>query len=275
VGLLGRWVDLDGMRISYADRGDANGVPVVLLPGFGDSWRSFEPLVSQLPRWVRSLALTPRGHGDSDHPPSGYRLLDYAGDVSDFIDALDLEGVILVGHSSSCFVIQRFALDHPEQTRGLAFIASPLTLRGHPALLDLWRSAIAGLEDPIDPEFVREFQRGATGTVSPAFMEAAVAETMKVPAVVWRETFRDLLEEDLSGELGKITSPALLLWGNRDPIATREDQAAIAAAIPDARLAVLEGCGHSPHWEDPVRVASELAAFADGLSARIEKPGTK
>jgi non-heme chloroperoxidase len=267
-----RSVELDGVTISYFEQGDPAGVPTLLLPGFGDSRRAFEPLLAHLPESIRTLAMTPRGHGDSSHPPAGYRLNDFADDISAFMEALALGPSVLVGHSSSCFVAQRFALDHPERSLGLVFIGSPLTLKGHPGLLNLWNSAISQLTDPIDPEFVREFQRSATTAVSTTFLETTVAETMKVPARVWKATFESLLTDDLSSELGRITAPTLLVWGDQDQIATHGDQAAIMAAVPNARLAVHQGSGHSPHWENPRLVASDMVAFLEGLKGMGAPP---
>jgi non-heme chloroperoxidase len=261
-----RRVDLAGVSISYAEQGRSDGAPVLLHPGFGDSWRSFEPVLSHLPESIRGFAISPRGHGDSSHPRSGYRWSDYAGDVAAFMDVVHVGAAVVVGHSSSCFVAQRFALDHPQRALGLVLIGCPLTLKGHPGLLRLWESSVSKLEDPIDPGFVREFQESATGAVSSEFLESMVAETMKVPAGVWRATIEGFLEEDLTGELGNIRAPTLLIWGDRDPIAPRADQDAIAAAVPDSRLAVHGGSGHSPHWENPAEIASDIVGFVGKLA---------
>jgi pimeloyl-ACP methyl ester carboxylesterase len=95
-----------GITLSYAAAGDAAGPCVVFLPGPTDSWRSYEPVLQQLPRSIRALAVSQRGHGDSDTPPNGYRVEDFAGDVPALLDALGVERAVLAGHSGSC---RRFA----------------------------------------------------------------------------------------------------------------------------------------------------------------------
>lgn len=254
------------VRLPYVEVGNRGGVPVLLLPGLGDSWRSFEPVLNHLPESVHAIALTERGHGEASKPAEGYRFHDFAADLAGFMDALGLEAAVLVGHSASGLFMQRFAVDHPERTRGLVFIASPATLRGHAGLREAWDSTISKLTDPVDTAYVREIQGSALEQPVPEkFFETLVQEALKVPARVWRASFQGLLEDDLSRELDKIKSPTLIVWGDRDAILSRSDQEMLAAAIEDSRLIVYGGAGHSPHWEDPERFAADLAAFMEDL----------
>jgi pimeloyl-ACP methyl ester carboxylesterase len=52
-----------------------------------------------------------------------------------------------------------------------------------------------------------------------------------------------------------------LIWGNRDQFASASEQKALLAVIPHARLAVYEGIGHAPHWEDPDRFVDDVVEF--------------
>lgn len=256
------------IRLSYVEQGDSSGVPLLLLPGLGDSWRSFELVLAHLPESVRTFALTQRGHGDSSHPSDGYRIHHFAADLAAFMDALDVEAAVMAGHSASGFFAQRFAIDHPERTLGLVFIASPASLRGHQGLQEAWDSTISKLTDPVDPGFVREIQKGTLAKPVPEeFFETLVAEALKVPARVWRDAFGSFMEEDLSAELDKIEAPTLIIWGDRDATVSRSDQETLAAAIVGSRLVVYAGAGHSPHWEEPNRVASDLVAFVRSLGS--------
>jgi non-heme chloroperoxidase len=257
------------VRLSYAEQGDPSGVPLLLLPGLGDSWRSFELVMARLPESIRAIALTQRGHGDSSHPSDGYGFHDFAADLAAVMDALNLEAAVIAGHSASGFFAQRFALDNPERTLGLVFIGSPTTLRGHPGLQEVWDSTISRLADPVDPSFVREIQRGAVVRPVPEeFFETLVQEALKVPARVWRTALGTFLEEDFSGELDKIKAPTIIVWGDRDATVGQGDQEALAEAIVGSRLIVYGGVGHSPHWEEPDRFASDLVTFIETLGTR-------
>src|SRR5687768_12904101 len=106
------------LRLSYVDAGDPESKDViVLLPGLSDSWRSWETVLPHFPVSLRVLAISQRGHGDSDKPDAAYSVRDYAADLGALLDALSLDSVIVAGHSSASLVARRFALDHRERVR--------------------------------------------------------------------------------------------------------------------------------------------------------------
>jgi pimeloyl-ACP methyl ester carboxylesterase len=255
------------VELPYVEQGGPAGVPVLFLHGFADSWRSFERLLPHLPPSIHAIALTQRGHGEASRPATGYRFHDFAADLTALMDALGLSAAVLVGHSSGGAIAQRFAIDQPPRTLGLVLIGSFATLRNHAGVRALWDETVSKLTDPIDPAFVREFQQSTLAQPVPrAFLETMVAEGLKVPAYVWREVFQGLLQDNFSGELANIKAPTLLVCGDQDAFFTRGDQQALAAAIAGARLRVYAGAGHSPHWEQPDRVAADLVAFASNLA---------
>jgi non-heme chloroperoxidase len=240
------------VTLPYVEQGDPSGVPVLLLHGVTDSWRSFELVLPHLPKSIHAFALTQRGHGDADRPLTGYRFHDFAADVAAFVDTLHLGPVIVVGHSMGSGVAQRFALDYSDRLLGLVLLGSFADLRTNPDVAALWDSAISQFVDPIDPHFVREFQQSTLAQPVPAaFFEAAVHESLKVPARVWKATFATFLREGWFGELGQITAPTLIVWGDQDRFCPRGDQDALVAAIPDSRLLVYPGAGHALHWGSP------------------------
>ena len=123
-----------GLTLSYAEQGERSRQALVLLPGPTDSWRSYEPVLARLPSSVRAVAVSQRGHGDSDKPMTGYRVEDFAADVVPFLDVLGIDRAVLAGHSGSCPVVRRVAIDQPERVAGLVLEASPTTLHGDPRL---------------------------------------------------------------------------------------------------------------------------------------------
>ena len=259
----------NGVRLPYVEQGDPLGVPVLLLHGITDSWHSFERVLPHLPDSIRTFALSQRGHGDADRPTTGYRPQDFAADLAAFMHALDLGPAVIAGHSMGASIAQRFAIDHPGRTLGLVLVGSLTTWRGHPDFVELWDSVVSTLTDPIDPDFVREFQESTLAQpVPPEFLETVVRESLKLPARVWRAVLLEgLLEADFSGELAKIQVPTLIFWGDQDAL-TRNGQEALTAAIAGSRLVVYAGAGHGLHWEEPGRFAADLTAFVESLVIR-------
>lgn len=259
------------VTLDWVERGDPSGAPVLLLHGYTDSRRSFQPILGLLPAGLRVIALSHRGHGDSDKPLSRYDTAELVGDVRCFMDALSIEEAVIVGHSMSSQVAQRFAAQHTERTRALVLMGAFTTLKGH-AEIEALQQGVESLGDSIDPAFVRDFQQGTLARPVPSwFFEAVVRESLKVPPYVWRAALDAQIAEDCTSCLPAISAPTLVLWGDQDGIAPRRQQLQIGAAIRDARLTVYRGTGHAPHWEDPHRVAGDIAAFLESLGAPVTR----
>jgi rifampin ADP-ribosylating transferase len=253
----------DGSSVPYVEQGDRTGTPVLLVHAYADSWRSFEPVLPHLAASLHVFALTLRGHGDAEKPSTGYALADLAAELASFLDAVGVPSAVIVGASSGGYVAQRFALDCPERTLGLGLVGAPHSLTDPPAVV----AAIAALEDPVDPAFVRAFVLAtASERVPDPFLEMMIGESSKLPAHVWRAALAGLVGAAPPTDTGTIAAPTLILWGDDDALLPLAGQEQLAAAIPDSRLVVLPGVGHAVHWEAPERVAAELSAFVAGLS---------
>jgi pimeloyl-ACP methyl ester carboxylesterase len=258
-----RLVSLDrDVAIEFVEQGDSNGLPMVFLHGMGDSWRSFEGVLPFLPPNIRAFAVSLRGHGRSSRPPGGYGSGDFSDDVARLLDAVGVGRAVVVGHSMGSLAAQRFALDHAGRVEGLVLIGASPTLCGNLALLDLWQTTIAELSDPVDPAFVRTFQESTISRpVAAGLIDTAIAESLLVPAAVWRAAFAGMLVEDHSAELSRVAAPSLIIWGDQDPLVPQRAQKALGAALRRSSLIVHAGGGHAPHWEAPQRVAAEIDQF--------------
>src|SRR5262249_56756427 len=95
------------------EQGAPAGRAVVLLPGPPDSWRSYQPCLDLLPGDLRVVSVSQRGHGESDKPDTGYGVEDFSADVVLLLDALAVDHAAIAGHSGSCLVARKVALDHP------------------------------------------------------------------------------------------------------------------------------------------------------------------
>ncbi len=256
-------IDIGGLRLSCADRGDRSDFAVVFLPGPTDSWLSYATVLDQVPASLRCVAVSQRGHGDSDKPETGYRVEDFAADVPSLLDALGVGRAVLVGHSGSCLTARRVALDHRDRVAGLVLEASPTTLQAHAGLEQLVTDVVATLADPIDPDFARSFVTDtSTAGLDGELVDAMAVELTKVPARVWREMFAALRTYDDLAEIETLVAPTLLVWGDADPIVGRAMQDELVRRLADATLIIYEGVGHAPRWEDPRRFAADVATFS-------------
>lgn len=251
------------ITLEYAACGDPDGIPVIFLHGVTDSYRSFDPVLPFLPNGVRAFAISQRGHGHSSRPLAGYRFTDFAGDVHRFMTALGLPSAILVGHSLGGLVAQRLAIDHPSCTLGLVLEATFPTLRRHAGVQEFWNTTLAQLTDPVDEEMIREFQQSTLALpIPPSFFATVVAESMKVPAGVWRAVFQECLATDFSDEVARIAAPTLLMFGDRDRYCGPSEVDRLRRGFPHAQTIVYPSVGHAVHWEIPERFTRDVVSFA-------------
>ena len=112
---------------------------------------------------------------------------DFAADVVPLLDTLSIERAVVAGHSGSCMVARRVAIDQPDRVAGLVLEASPTTLRGDAGLEGFVASIVAGLEDPVDPGFARSFVTDTSSDqLADDVLDRLVGELLKVPRTCGR-----------------------------------------------------------------------------------------
>jgi pimeloyl-ACP methyl ester carboxylesterase len=231
-----------GATLSCAEQGDRNGIPLILLHGYSDSWRSFEPLMEQFPQSMRIIAITARGHGDSSKPTDGiYSVSNFAADAAAAMDTLSIAKAHIVGHSMGSLIGAALALDYPSRVESLVLIAAFSTLRGHRGVQEMWDAAIAPMGNAPDLAFVRGFQLCTLHRlVSETFLETIIGESLKVPGHVWRGALGAMMAEDRTAELRSIDTPVLLIGGDKDVFSDEGELARLKGAFrsPPGRLEV-------------------------------------
>jgi non-heme chloroperoxidase len=256
----------DELRLEYVERGNADGLPVIFLHGVTDSWGAFEGVLARLPDEFHAIALSQRGHGNSSRPAGGYRLADFAADVVRVLDALEIPRAVIVGHSMGSLVAQQFAISHPERTLGVVLMGSAPNVRECKVIQAYARDEVAGLTDPIDPAFAREFQVATIARpVAEGLIDACVLESLKVPARVWRDAFAGFIDIDFTDALRWLRVPVLVASGDRDGFFPLDHALRLHDLIPGSRLLVYEGGGHAFHWEDPDSFVRDLVGFLKSI----------
>lgn len=133
-------ITINDLHLHYLDWG-GQGEPLLFLSGLGDSAHIFDDLAPRFTDHFRALALTRRGHGQSDKPQSGYDLPTLVDDVRNVLDALEIPQVNLAGHSMAGDELTLFAQRYPDRVRKLVYLDS--------SLKHLWVNAQS--EDPLAP----------------------------------------------------------------------------------------------------------------------------
>ena len=114
-------VTANGIKLHYLDWG-GKGKVLLFLAGVGNSAHIFDDIAPKFTDRFRVLALTRRGHGQSDKPATGYDLPTLTEDIRQFLDQMRIKRVTLVGHSFAGDEITRFAALYPERVDKLVYL---------------------------------------------------------------------------------------------------------------------------------------------------------
>jgi pimeloyl-ACP methyl ester carboxylesterase len=201
-------------------------------------------------------ALDLPGHGKSD-AAGGLQTIDaYADRVLDWMQAVGLSRAAFVGHSMGGAIALSLALHAPERVSGLGLVSTGARLQVNPDLLADAANAttfykVVGLLNawsfgPEAPDRLVELARQRLAEVRPSVL------------------YGDLLAcnaFDVSEQIGKITSPTLVLSGTADRMVPMRNAQFIADSIPGAELVLIPQAGHMVMLEQPVVVAQALTSF--------------
>ena len=249
----------DRVRLHVLDKGQ--GPPVVLLPGYGASARSWTLQLDALREDHRVIAVDRRNHGRSERPSHGHRISRHAADLRDVLDALELTDVLLVGSSMGSNValayVDAFGCD---RLRGLVLVdQTPKMVNDRD-----WDRGFYGLTWDNAESWISRFPEGVQ-----AFHAAPdpdlLLRTVDGPEFSFEAT-RDLLRDhtyaDWRDVLPRVTVPLTAMAGRHSPVWPCESSAWMAESAPDGTLVVFERSGHVPMLEEPLAFNEALRKAA-------------
>lgn len=115
------FVEVNGIRLHYLDWG-GSGPVLLFLAGLGCTAHIFDRFAPRFVDQFHVLALTRRGHGDSDYPETGYDIDTLTEDVRQLMDALKIDQAILVGHSMASVELSHFTALYPQRVLKLVYL---------------------------------------------------------------------------------------------------------------------------------------------------------
>ncbi|MFI6933838.1 alpha/beta fold hydrolase [Streptomyces sp. NPDC050287] len=247
--------DID-LSFTVDERGD--GHPVLLLHGGGgpQTVTGFAGLLAEQ-RPARVITPVHPGFGGTARP-------DWLTDVSTLaqvyvrlLDELGLRGVTVVGNSIGGWIAAEIALLGSDRISGVVLVdAAGIQVPGHPVAdpFTLTPAELSALsfhdveKFRIDPSTFSDEQRAV------AAANRAALEVYSGPHAMADPTLRE--------RLAKVTSPALVVWGESDRVVDTEYGRAYAAAVPGAGFEVLPRTGHMPQIESPGQLLPVVWDFA-------------
>lgn len=269
---------VNGIELAYQEIGDPEGEPMVLIMGLGGQMVHWDLGFCELlaDAGFRVIRFDNRDVGRSswiDAPVPGraamlfglrrglaYTLRDMADDAAGLIEYLEIEPAHVVGVSQGGMIAQVLAYSRPELVRSLGLmmtgagkrIASVPRLRALGILL----ARPPRDRDAFIDRVMRTFE--VIGTPDQRRDDARLRELVAEgfdrghnPAGVARQLHAITAAGDRSRRLRSIEAPTVVIHGTKDPLIRPVAGRAVAAAIPGARLQMIEGMGHDlppAHW---------------------------
>jgi pimeloyl-ACP methyl ester carboxylesterase len=199
------------------------------------------------------------GHGRSAGKPltSIAALADW---TAALIDVAGAKAARLVGHSMGSLVALETAARHPDKVTGLGLIATTATMRVSDDLLNAARANDHGAVDMI-AIWGEGYRASLGGSQAPGLWMLGGAERLlerAQPGAIFADLSACNAYQDALSTAAKITVPSIVIQGSRDLMTPAKGGKALAAAIPNCRLALIEGAGHMLMSERPDDVLAAL-----------------
>lgn len=225
---------------------------LLLIHGAGGSHLSWPAELRRLP-YTAVYALDLAGHGRS-HLPGHSTIEAYTQDVLDFMAALKLENVIVLGHSMGGAIAQMVGLAQSPSVVGLVLVGTGAKLRVSPAILETIQTNYEAAVETLNQYY--------WGGNQDSNVEANNRRTMLAcPPEVMLNDFLACDQFDLRKRLAEITQPTLVISASADQMTPAKFGQFLADQLPQAKFALIEQAGHMMPLECPEQVAQLVEDF--------------
>jgi pimeloyl-ACP methyl ester carboxylesterase len=260
-------------RTTYLRHGQ--GPALVLLHGYAGAIWNWEHQIAELGKHFTLYVPDLLGHGLSDKPRLAYNPRLYLDWLVAFLDALGIQQADFIGHSMGCGLAMALAITHPDRVARLAMIS------GFPPRV----------LDSVQGRHLRFFARLGAGFVFAAAyrlmtrkmfnkaLQGVIYDSRQITPEVVDRAYRlhkahgrawplwSLLshvpawERDFSPKLPELTTPSLVVWGDKDRFMLPEVGRVLHQTIRGSKFVVIPDAGHFPMWERPDEVNRLVLEF--------------
>ncbi len=266
-------------NIAYIDEGKGDKT-LLFVHGLANYAMVWQKNIEYLKQFYRCIAIDLPGNGLSDQNPHDFTMKFFADAVHNFIGAMGLKNLCLVGHSMGGQVALNVMYRHPGCAQSLVLCA-PAGIEVFTALDKTMYYSAMHLFD-----FVSSEEHALTQTIENSFYKFpaqanSVINDLKALMRTYQSNYyrkmieacvKGMIEDNVHTHLGKIEVPTLIIFGNRDALIpnrlihhiTTESLATSAAKkIPHSHLVLIPDCGHFVQWEKGEDVNVNIIHFLE------------
>jgi pimeloyl-ACP methyl ester carboxylesterase len=275
-----QFTEVDGIDFHYKTMG--TGAPsLVLLHGFGASLYSWREVLPELAENHQVYVYDRLAFGLTERPTewegeNPYRRSAAVDHLEDLLTDWDSGEAILVGNSAGGTVAIEYALRRPDNVQALILVSPGISEGSSPYSRYQWLINTPQMQR-IGPLLVRSIQKSGLAIIDQAWHDPSRQPKDTVPLytkplqaenwdfALWKYSTAGE-GTNLSGRLGELTLPVLVITGDDDRIIPTRQTIENAGKIPGAELVVLPSCGHVPQEECPGAFLDAVEAFLDVIN---------
>lgn len=247
-----------GLCTEYLEAGPAAGTPLVILHGWGsqaERWK--EVMIALEKKGVKATALDFPGFGGSATPKVPWGLDEYKNFALNFLRVLEIQKFYLLGHSFGGRVVITIASEGTAGLQKLILVSSAGVTPRKKIRIFAYKFATK-IAKPFFSFFIlRIFEDLAKKII----YKLSGSYDYYLQKGAMKETFKKVIEEDLTPYLTRIQVPTLIIWGREDKMTPLSDAYLMNEKIKNSKPIVIEGGDHSLHLQMPERLAFEIMKF--------------
>ena len=255
----------DAIRLAYEKEG--TGPVVIFLHGIGGNRSNWDEQQTALGHRYCTVAWDARGYGESDDPVEELKFSDFAEDLNALMDHLRVQSAHLVGLSMGGMIAQEFYGRYPDRVATLTLAD---TSRGFGAASEADRQEFLArrlepLQAGLTPADLAPAMIGVlTGSKASGKVRRRLLDSLStVRAGPYIKALKATVTTDFRKILPSIDVPTLIVVGSEDKVLPPSESRALAAAISNAQLALIEHAGHLTNIEAPGQFNAIVGKFLD------------
>lgn len=245
-----------------------SGPPVILIHGWTQAWNTWRSTLETFQNRYRMYAPDLWGFGESTKHRESFEVSDYVELIPQFMEALGIIKVPIMGHSMGGTTALGVALKYPDRVKKVAVVGSPIDGRSLSLFLKMaGQPFVARLmlmgDAPVLRTFIRLWSPFVSRPQPNLFYNMTIANSAGFTVDSFFSSIDSLHHTDLRKQIPRIMMPAMGIYGARDVIVNPNQIKLFEKLIPQSKTVLIKKAGHFPMWDTAQEFNEAFQQFMD------------